>query len=177
MVVVQEINHIDTDFKAKIKTATLVTERKKQEVNANKPSDAWKFLPVAGWIYHSVKTSNANAILVDLDVTLIQGNMEKERSLDRIGRVLENCNTYLVPALSSYLEAVTKLQMIFQEFQIKVKGFYDNMENADSAVKAANDNKVKLFHNAMKKRGKRLAAACASTIHLYNIVTAQFDAL
>lgn len=43
---------------------------------------------------------------------------------------------------------------------------------ATEALTDEEEEDLAMFHKAMKKKAKRLASACASTIHLYNMVTA-----
>ena len=95
-----------------------------------------------------------------------------------VQKVLIQVEDNLVPALESYLEAVSSLQAIFEQFHMECKGLKDNLQKTDDKMgQQVAEKQLQLLYNGLKKKGKKIGVACTSSVNLYNQLTSQFDAL
>ena len=76
---------------------------------------------------------------------------------------------HLIPALNNYLDAMTKLQAIFQQFNMQCRGIKHKLEQTDGKLKQEDTEvQLKALYNGLKSRGQVIGDACNSSVNLYN---------
>lgn len=105
----------------------------RKKADKAKVSNMWAIIPVAGWVYLGVQKNNRKKFK-----RLLEGKQEEveiaEEGIMNVQKVLIQVEDNLVPALESYLEAVSSLQAIFEQFHMECKGLKDNLQKTDDKM-------------------------------------------
>lgn len=175
--VVEELVRSNQSFKDAWETQMNENKQEVEKLEGERPSKCWWMLPIIGWGYYASGNSDVNKQIDVINKKEQQERVSHETLVSTIAVTLKYCNKSLLPALRAYLKGMSTLQSIFTEFYKHCLGFKKNMDKASGALQEDDERRLKMYFKIIKKRGRELSKSCSSTVHLYNVLGAQFEAL
>lgn len=113
--VMDEIYTVDKSLKAEYDEIKLQQIQKKQQAEMIKPSETWRYIPIAKWVLYDPKIKKVNELLKESE-QLDQEKSVRQTKINNINKIFANVDFYLIPSLQAYLKCLFNLQDYLLKF-------------------------------------------------------------